>query len=98
MAAQRRGREPPGDAQEQTHLHVRRLAVGRYIERRRILVTVDEDQAGPAMVVAQAGHGAQQHRALAAVEDREATGGQRLAHVLAKRVDHRQQGRLVHQP
>ena len=93
-----RGRELPGDAQEQAHLHVRRLAVGRYIQRRRVLMTVDEDQAGPAVVVAQAGDGAQQHRALTAIDDREATGGQRCTHVLAKRLDQRQQGRLVHQP
>ena len=59
---------------------------------------VDEDQAGPAVVVAQGGHSAQQHRALTAIDDREATGGQRLPHVLAKRLDQRQQGRLVHQP
>jgi hypothetical protein len=61
-------------------------------------MTVDEDQTGLALVIAQASHGAQQHRALAAVDDRKAIGGQRCTHVLAKRVDQRQQGRLVHQP
>jgi hypothetical protein len=98
MAAQRRGRELPGDAQEQAHLHVCRLAVGRYVQRRRVLMTVDEDQAGTAVVVAQAIHGAEQHRALTAVDDREAIGGQRGTHVLAQRVDQRQQGSFVHQP
>jgi hypothetical protein len=60
-------------------------------------MTVDKDQAGPAVVVAQPIHGAEQHGALTAVDDREATGGQRCTHVLAKRADQRQQGRLVHQ-
>ena len=52
-------------------------------------MTVDKDQAGPAMMVAQAAHRAQQHRAFSAVDDRKATGGQRRSHVLVKRLDQR---------
>jgi hypothetical protein len=58
-------------------------------------VAVDEHQAYVTGVVAQPGHDAQQCRAVAAVDEREAARAQYRSHFAIERVGHGQQCRLV---
>ena len=61
-------------------------------------MSVDEEQGGSAVGIANRGNGAEQGRAVAAVEEREAAGPQRRSHSRVHGLHHLQQRSLVEEP
>jgi len=76
----------------QSQLHVSGLARRRRVERPGVLVTVDEEKPNAAAGVACRGETAQQKRALAANDDREASLGRGASHGHSDRETHPGQG------
>ena len=91
------GQQSAGQPEQQPDLGVGRLAVLGHVQRHGVLVAVDEHQPDVADVVAQAGHDAEQRRAVAAVDEREPARTHHFPHLAVEGIGHGQQRSFVDQ-
>ena len=78
----------PGHPEQQRNLHVRRLTGRRLFNCCCVFVAIYEQQPGGVAPVIERRNSAEQNRAVAAIQDREAASPQRTSYSLVHGLDH----------